>query len=191
MSLSTPRCPSAGEALVLSHRGDLDLWACPASHGAAVTLTETYGQLQEDEIHDLWALTRAAPAGPRPCPMCERPMAVLDVPYDADEIEQGAPGDAPDDGSVLLDVCADCQVIWFDAGEYEAFPADLTDAAPTDAENARLAEIRATFGADIERDLRERNSDVTDRAYSIIARHPKALAVLSRAGARVLPDFQP
>lgn len=118
-------------------------------------------------------------------------MAVVDVPYDADEIEEGSAGDADDDGSVLLDVCADCQVIWFDTGEYDRFPADRANEAPSDAENARLAEIRAAFGADIEADLHQRNSDITDRAYSIIARHPKALGVLTRASSRVLPDFAP
>ncbi len=191
MSLSTPNCPSAGEALILSHRGDLDLWVCPSAHGAAVTLTETYHQLQEDEIHELWQLARAASSGPRGCPMCARPMAAIDAPYDADEIEERALGDVADDGSALLDVCVECQVIWFDAGEFERFPTDLTNAAPTEAEDARLAQIRSAFGEQIERDLRERNSDVTDRAYALIARHPKALGVLSSLGGRVLPDFRP
>jgi len=176
---------------VLSRRGELDLWACPGSHGAAVTLSETYGRLQDDEIHDLWRLARAAASGPRACPMCEDPMVGIDVPYDADEVEEDAPGDAADDGSALLDVCADCQVIWFDAGELERFPADLADAAPTEEDERRLAQIRTAFGEAVERELRDRNSDITDTAYATIARHPRALGALAALGGRVLPNFRP
>lgn len=188
-----PVCPAAGEALELANRGALDLWVCPASHGVAVTLSETYGQLQDDEIHLLWRLARAAAPGAaaRSCPMCTRAMVAVDVGYDDDEIGEGEIGDDADAGEVLLDVCAECQVVWFDAGEMEQFPADVENAGPSDVELERVAGIAAAFGQAYDTALRERNTDITDRAYAMIARHPGALRALDGLGNAVLPDFKP
>ena len=44
--------------------GALDRWSCTAGHGLAMTLSESYEQLQEDEIGRLWQLARDAADGP-------------------------------------------------------------------------------------------------------------------------------
>ena len=150
----TANCPTCNAQLQLTNHDTFDSWVCPAGHGLAATLSELYERAQEDEIHRLWALARAAAksgaAGGRPCPMCQRAMVSVAVPTDGDEAEEGAPGDTPDGAEVPVDVCVADEVVWFDAGELEALPADLPDAQPTAAQEAALADIRKQFGDEIE-----------------------------------------
>src|SRR6056297_1651665 len=99
-----PRCPDCGSELELGSHGALDRWSCPSGHGLAMTLSESYEQLQEDEIARLWQLAREAEPGTRPSPFDGRPMAHFVLPYDDDEAAEGEPGDGPDVGSVAIDV---------------------------------------------------------------------------------------
>lgn len=117
----------------------------------AATLSELYERAQEDEIHRLWALARSAPtpADPtqgRACPMCGRTMVSIAVGTDADEVDEGQPGDGPDTGEVPVDVCVADQVVWFDVAELELLPADLPDPQPTPEQEAALADITRQFG---------------------------------------------
>ena len=151
MSLNVP-CPICRADLVLTAEGEFNSWICPAGHGRAATLSELYERAQEDEIRQLWAIAREAckvgiPGG-RACPMCGGPTVAIDVPTDADEAPEGAPGDGPSTGTVTVDVCPVDELIWFDQGEVEAFPADLPDAEPTAEEDAALATIREEFSND-------------------------------------------
>jgi Zn-finger nucleic acid-binding protein len=185
MSLSTPICPSCRAALTLTHEGTFNSWACPAGHGVAATLTQGYERLQEDELHHVWQLARAATptTEARSCPVCEHPMVNVEVPYDPDEIEEGQPGDGADTGAAWLDVCVDCEVIWFDAGELMAFPADLPDAEPTPAELDAVAKIRDTFGQGVEAAEHAReDAQLTEHLYRRIARHPRLNHFLTGVG---------
>lgn len=165
-------CPTCQSDLKLTSIGSFDAWICPQGHGLGCTLSELYEKAQEDEIHRLWQLarhTRAAADG-RPCPMCQRPMVSVVVPTDADEAEEGEPGDGPDTGEVPVDVCSADQVIWFDVAELDAFPADLPDPEPTAEQEAALAEIRRTFGDSISAAMADDHGEADELADRLITR---------------------
>ena len=168
MSLSTPKCPTGGEVLVLTHHGDLDSWVCTESHGLALTVTESYERLQEDEISLLWERVRAGQSGSSSlrCPMCEQGMVGVELGYDDDEVPEGEAGDGADLGTVHLDVCEPCQVIWFDNGELDLLPMDQPDAEPTAEEVQAVAEIRESFGQSLVAGVQAREAaTLTDKIY--------------------------
>jgi hypothetical protein len=184
-------CPVCRTDLQLTNHGSFDSWVCPAGHGLAATLSELYERAQEDEIHTLWQLSKTAPAGDRACPMCERPMVKVTAPTDADEIDQGQPGDGPDTGEVPVDVCRADEVIWFDATELDSLPADLPDAQPTAEQEAALAQIAHTFGDQLEATWDAEDDDRANRLADRLTRSSGAFRMLGRlsqkAFARDLP----
>lgn len=185
MSLSAPECPVCAGALILTHRGTFDSWVCPQAHGLAVTLSEAYERLQEDELATLWSLARAASPGPaaRRSPTTGRPMVAVEVPYDADEAAEGEAGDGPAAGSVWVDVDPEDQVIWFDAGELEQFPADLADPEPSPAELAAEESIRVAFGEQVAAAAADRGAGrLTERIYRRVARHAGLARALTEVG---------
>lgn len=185
-SIPAPRCPICAAELRLGSSGTLDHWSCPQGHGLAMTLTESYERLQEDEIALLWQRARRAAAGPLPSPFDGRPMVRFSFGYDDDEVPEGEHGDGADLGSVEVDVDLENQFIWFDAGELEVLPEDLPDAPPSREELERVAEIRARFGADIGEALAARDDrEITERIYERVARNPAAVRTLDRLGRAV------
>lgn len=185
MSLRTPTCPACRAALVLTASGDLDTWVCTASHGLAMTLSEAHGRLQEDEVAQLWQAARTAtpPAAARACPMCEEPMAAIELAYDDDEVAEGAAGDGPDRGSEWVDTCEPCQLIWFDAGELDAVPFDRPDAGPTAEESARVSTIVTTFGQQfVDAAHAAEARGLTERIYRRIAGHSSLLRAMEEVG---------
>ena len=178
-----PHCPVCGVELQLGSSGALDRWSCTAGHGLAMTLSESYERLQEDEIGNLWKLALDADTGPLLSPFDGIPMRRFSLPYDADEIPEGEPGDGPDLGSVEIDVDVANEFVWFDAGELDRLPVDLPDAEPTAEELAKIAEITAQFGAGIEAAAHEREADdVAEKFYRRVAGHPGTLDTLDRVG---------
>ena len=173
-----PHCPICGVELVLGSSGHLDRWSCTAGHGLAMTLSESYERLQEDEIALLWDLARDSSAGPLLSPFDGTPMKRFSMPYDDDEVEGGVAL-----GFVEIDVDVANQFIWFDAGELDALPLDRPDAEPSAAELAKVAEIAAQFGAGIEAASHERDDDdLSEKLYRRVARSPEALRTLDRLG---------
>jgi len=59
-------------------------------------------------LRELWRKASAATDGSRRCPHCNKAMAEESV--------------AAGDGSLKLDLCSRCAVVWFDRGEYESMP---------------------------------------------------------------------
>ena len=146
MSLDQPSCPTCGSALTKTAEGALDSWVCPNGHGLGLTLTEAYGRLQEDEIHALWAAARVAPVGSRPCPICGRMMAATTFEVDADELAPGQGGGGATTTSAPVDVCTECELLWFDTGELPALPVDLPNPEPTAEELAKIDQVKNAFG---------------------------------------------
>ena len=184
----TANCPTCRAALQLTNHDAFDSWTCPNGHGLAATLSELYERAQEDEIHRLWALARAAGAAGnatagRPCPMCQRGMVSITVTTDVDEVDDGMPGDGIDTGEVPVDVCVDDQVIWFDVAELELLPADLPDPEPTPAQEAALADITRQFGEGIVAGS-EARPGFTDRLYNRLRRSPAAASAVNPTAAR-------
>lgn len=187
--VTVPVCPICATALRLGSEGELDHWSCPNGHGLAITLTESYGRLQDDEIAQLWQLARSAPAGPLPSPFDGRPMARFALGFDDDEIPEGEPGDGPDVGAVELDVDIEHQFIWFDVGELEELPDDLANTPPSPEVLAREAEIRARFAEDIDAALEARDDgELTERMYQRLARRPDVLRTVDKVG-RALTSY--
>ncbi len=185
-SVTLPRCPVCGEQLRLGSSGELDSWSCPAGHGLAMTLSESHGRLQDDEVADLWQLARAAEPGPLASPFGRRQMVRVSLPYDADEVPTGTPGDGDDLGTVELDVDVEEQFIWFDAGELDRLPDDLADAEPSADELAREAELRARFGADVAAALDARDDrEISERIYQRLAKRPGLVKALDDVGRAV------
>lgn len=188
-TVTVPVCPICSASLRLGSEGELDHWSCPNGHGLAITLTESYGRLQDDEIAQLWQLARRAPAGPLPSPFDGRPMVRFALGYDEDEVPEGEPGDGPDLGVVELDVDVEHQFIWFDAGELDELPHDPENAPPSPEVLAREAEIRARFAADIDAALDSRDDDeLSERMYQRLARRPDVLRTVDKVG-RALTSY--
>jgi Zn-finger nucleic acid-binding protein len=181
--VTMPHCPVCGVELQLGSSGALDRWSCTAGHGLAMTVSESYERLQEDEIGRLWAMARDAAPGPMPSPFDGIPMRRFVLPYDADEVPEGQDGDGPDIGSLEIDVDVANQFVWLDAGALDQLPVDQPDAEPSAAELQEVADIAAQFGADIEAAARGRDGDdLTEELYRRVARHPGALSTLDRVG---------
>ena len=53
-------CPECRSALAAVTEDGFDTWQCKDGHGIGVTLSETYGRLQEDEIQAIWAAAESA-----------------------------------------------------------------------------------------------------------------------------------
>lgn len=185
--VTTPVCPVCSTPLLLGSSGEVDSWSCPHGHGLAMTLSESHGRLQNDERAELWRLARTAGGGGRPSPFPPHaPMAHITLPYDEDEVAGGESGDAPDRGTVDLDVDVDQQFIWFDAGELDELPTDLADAPPSAEELARLDQVRAQFASDLDAALDARDDrELTERLYRHIATRPGLHRTLDRLGRAV------
>jgi Zn-finger nucleic acid-binding protein len=179
--VTMPHCPVCGIELQLGSSGALDRWSCTDGHGLAMTLSESYEQLQEDEIGHLWQLARDAAPGPLASPFDGVAMRRFALPYDDDEVPEGQEGDGPDLGTVEIDVDVANQFVWFDAGELELLPVDRPDPEPSAEELEKVAEIAAQFGASVESAARQRDADdVSEKLYRRVARHPGALSTLDR-----------
>ena len=126
-------CPQC-QAVLHQVRGQLGVyWICPAEHGRTATIELVRKLLPPPIVKALWQDARSGEyAGRRPCPSCSRAMAEIPI---------------IDGQQTVLDVCAGCRLIWFDAGEYESLPespdaADLRGHLTADqVERLALAEL--------------------------------------------------
>ena len=151
-----------------------------------MTLSESHGRLQGDEVHELWQLARTAQPGPVTSPFGRRKMVRVSLPYDADEIPADEDRNGAVVGTVDLDVDVEEQFVWFDAGELDRLPDDLPDAEPSAEELVALAQIRATFGSDLDASLDARDDhELTEKIYRRIARNPGLLRTLDDVGRAV------
>ncbi len=178
---ATATCPICSNELHLVSRGEFDVWLCSEGHGLAATLSESYEVAQEDDLRRLWQLARKAqaPSPARSCPMCAEAMVSVIAPVDPDEVDEGQPGDTPDTDHIPVDVCVTDQVIWFDTGEVERFPADLPDPQPTPEQQQALAKITEQFGAAVLEAGREPQG-LTDRLANRLLRSPGPFGMLAR-----------
>jgi len=104
------RCPDCHIAMVKKMiAGGGVFWVCPECDGRAATLPLLRRLIAPAFIRALWqqASTEGHPAR-RACPCCEGRMK---------EISGETPG-----GTVFLDICPSCQLLWFDPGELATLP---------------------------------------------------------------------
>jgi len=110
-------CPRCRKQLRHASTGDFPHWSCADCGGRAVNLTLLRENVRSAPINAMWQAAAEAPASRgRPCPGCEQPMATVQVP--------------PPATGFSVDVCKPCQFFWFDAGEFETFPALPVPTAP-------------------------------------------------------------
>jgi Zn-finger nucleic acid-binding protein len=103
-------CPKCRMELRRAAAPDVGYWTCAECWGRAINLTQLRGKVEHDPINRLWrAAVEAQASRGRPCPGCEQPMVAVPVPVP--------------DIRFAIDVCTKCEFFWFDADEFQAFPA--------------------------------------------------------------------
>lgn len=103
------RCPHCQERLA-SERGPAGVqWTCSNCRGEGLTVPVLRRAVAAGAVHALWRSAQDAPASPRPCAACRRPMHLVTL--------------ATAEGDLHLDVCRTCQFVWFDADEMARLPA--------------------------------------------------------------------
>jgi Zn-finger nucleic acid-binding protein len=106
MKLECPACKVALEQQTISGKV---FWKCPSCNGLALTLPLVRKELQPEVFKDLWRqLTTGKARRGRPCPRCQQPL------------KEVATGGA--EGTVVVDVCRACQMLWFDEAELASLP---------------------------------------------------------------------
>ena len=100
-----PRCD---DELVHEPCGWFVAFTCSRCGGLAITVNALRKVADAKRVIRTW---RAVPEnglpGNRPCPDCRRPMTTFDVQTER--------------GTVPLDACRGCLVVWFDEGELDAY----------------------------------------------------------------------
>ena len=104
---------------------------CPAGHGQAVAEPVVARLTSPEEAQAIlrapeWATTDGTTSEVLDCPWCARAMRGVAAPARRQYL-----GEAPDADAVRVDVCALCQVVWFDTGELERLPRATTVRTPS------------------------------------------------------------
>jgi membrane associated rhomboid family serine protease/Zn-finger nucleic acid-binding protein len=100
-------CPSCGHALERRQQSHGVFWACPNCGGRAVGIGLLKQLRDPAVVTRAWLAAESAPAGHgRPCPTCGGPMRVVTL-----------------DTLPRLEICALCEIVWFDPKAYDALPA--------------------------------------------------------------------
>jgi Zn-finger nucleic acid-binding protein len=125
MKMQSMLCPRCGKPLTLEKHARGGLWQCAVCSGVAANLTVLRRHLEGDVVRDFWrkAVDASAPSGNK-CPSCSRPFREFVARHE--------------DRSLCLDLCRQCQLMWFDRGELEAFPRST---APERPEGPKPSEI--------------------------------------------------
>jgi len=115
--------------MTVRRTGRVRSWECDKCKSRAATLAYLRRSFEARRVslrllHDAWQAARRPGAfGRRSCPACTKQMRVV------------APGPQQ---HPELDVCVGCQLLWFDAGEFEALKRGELDNEPQDEEVEHL-----------------------------------------------------
>jgi membrane associated rhomboid family serine protease len=102
-------CPTCGTDLASAGTKMGIIHACPQCQGRAVGVAVLRRILGTRMVHNLWSRAKVIKKGRgKRCPACSR--AMCDVVAKSKYFD------------VHLDVCTRCQLVWFDAEEFDAFP---------------------------------------------------------------------
>ena len=104
-------------------------WVCSSCGGRTATIASLRKNVIRETVNRLWLRARSEGAPRRrDCPACFAPMAEVCL--------------TPEPSEHVIDVCTRCQVVWFDAREYERMPA--------------MEQLPTTFIASLPPEARER-----------------------------------
>lgn len=99
------RCPNCGVQLQRNFGDSGIFWVCSSCNGRAVGMGPLRRTLPKKFANALWlSAIEGGAEGERRCPACERAMFQSST------------------GTVVLDVCRSCQIVWFDPREFDAVP---------------------------------------------------------------------
>ena len=173
---NTYKCPRCRTALIKGVRkNDIDVWACPNHDGVAITLSEAWGHLQDDEVKAIWKAAKNGQPSSLKSPIFGKQMVRIEISVDNDEAE-GNQG--PDAFQIELDVSVDEQFIWFDAGELERMPDDIPNAPMSEEERKHIDEITKQFGDSLMRSFHKRENESLDgRLLNFVSAHKRMKVV--------------
>jgi len=138
-------CPRCGKPLNLEKHPDGGLWRCPQCSGVAANLTVLRRQLEEDVVRDFWRkAVDASEPSPHKCPSCSRALREFVAHHE--------------DQSLRLDLCRQCQLMWFDPGELEVFP-KVKKARPTDIDQ-QIALAQMRVGSEMQASTNNGGTDI-------------------------------
>lgn len=114
-------CPRCGAGLNQSfYNNSIVVMNCPVCHGKAVTMSGLRALgVEPENTTNIWRAAQKGKLGTNLCcPECGKEMQIVKV----------------DDGTTVfyIDVCTQCHLIWFDAGELEKIPIPPQTAAEED-----------------------------------------------------------
>ncbi len=145
MLLQPIMCPRCGKPLNLEKHLHGGLWRCPQCSGVAANLTVLRRQLDEEVVRDFWRKAiDASAASTNKCPSCSRPLREFVARHE--------------DQSLRLDLCRQCQMMWFDPGELEVFPRAQRVQPTAIDEQVALAQIPA--GAEMDASTNDEGTDI-------------------------------
>lgn len=134
MSSACPRCTD----VVLAHPAPGTHAArCPQCGGHLVPVDTLRTELGADSFAVVWdALQDRAFPSDTPCPRCSSAMQAVQLPVDSLF------------GTVEVDFCGPCAVVWFDAREREQLAAGPSTDRLEHDQDTLSKEVEALFGAD-------------------------------------------
>ena len=169
-------CPQCRSTLASVREDRLDTWQCKEGHGIGLTLSESYGHFQEDEIDAIWKEAKSGARSSLKSPLLGGPMVAITVSVDDDEI-RGNQG--PGSRLVTLDVAPDEQFLWFHVVDFNNMPADLPNPLPSAEELAHHELLARQSRESIAKDLASREGDLDNLGHRIGSR---AAALLGMSG---------
>ncbi len=103
-------CPNCRRRLVRTKTEHGLFYVCPGCRGRAAALTVLRRAIGPEPVKGIWRdAQRQRAEAAKKCPVCEQRMRTIPASPGGEEFP--------------LDVCARCQFVWFDAQEFERFPA--------------------------------------------------------------------
>lgn len=168
-------CPKCRFALMPVHVGRLDTWECKEGHGIAISLSESYGHLQEDEISAIWRAAGSGKATGLKSPLLGKPMIAIEVLVDDDEGDH----EGQNARMVALSVAPEEQFLWFAVADFKSMPADLPNPGASDSERAAQHQLAEQSRQAVARDLDSREDDL-DRLATRFGTRVAALTAADR-----------
>lgn len=138
------RCPRCQAPLARTQTPQGVAFLCAGCGGHATTLDHVRRSLPQPRFRAMWSTVKQSPAGTLPCPSCSAAMTVVRM------------------GTLEVDTCVQCELLWLDPGEHEALSGPPPAAAPSQAEAAAAAGAGATFPSGIYRMTRAKKSNLID-----------------------------
>jgi len=110
-------CPTCNVSLQAQKLEGIRLWKCASCGGFAISLPLVRKGLNAKTFRKIWQkLSSGETETGRPCPGCKKALSVVE-----------ADGQ---DGSIMIDVCRTCHILWFDDKEFSDLPKAVPKIVP-------------------------------------------------------------